>query len=178
MKKRVFVLTDGEDNASRKAPWEVAQFLQRHDIVLDAIPLADHNPTLGALCAAAGGLCFEVLSQEQGLGLFEREATLHVGYREGGGYPSAPCGLCGGPACAGAGAGRGPPRAGAAQRGAPGRVRALHDLVGPRRSRLRRRLVPRPRPIVHLNHHYHHHHHHLAVIGRRCEDEASDEGVW
>ena len=33
--RRIFVLTDGEDNASSKMPWQVAQFLQQNGIVLD-----------------------------------------------------------------------------------------------------------------------------------------------
>jgi ubiquitin-protein ligase/Mg-chelatase subunit ChlD len=80
--KRVFVLTDGEDNASTQLPWEVAQFLQQKGIVVDAIPLAGANRTLQSICTASGGMCFEVVSQEQGMALFEREATLHVSYRE------------------------------------------------------------------------------------------------
>jgi ubiquitin-protein ligase len=80
-RKRVFVLTDGQDNASRTAPWELAQALQRRGVLLDAIPLAGANATLRGLCAASGGLCLDVQSQQQGIGLFEREATLHVACR-------------------------------------------------------------------------------------------------
>eukprot|EP01006_Ploeotia_vitrea_P010541 TRINITY_DN27377_c0_g1_i1.p1 TRINITY_DN27377_c0_g1~~TRINITY_DN27377_c0_g1_i1.p1 ORF type:complete len:529 (-),score=52.46 TRINITY_DN27377_c0_g1_i1:26-1558(-) len=81
--KRVFVLTDGEDNASEHAPWQVAQFLQQHEIVLDAIPVAGNARVLQSISAATeGGLCFEVVSQEQGVGLFEREAVLHAAFRE------------------------------------------------------------------------------------------------
>jgi ubiquitin-protein ligase len=80
--KRVFVLTDGEDNMSSSRPWSVAQHLQRSGITLDAIPLAGMNTTLAALCHASGGLCFDVDSQEQGIGLFEREATLQLCARE------------------------------------------------------------------------------------------------
>lgn len=85
--KRIFVLTDGADNASQNAPWHVAQFLQQRGIVLDAIPLAGANSTLHALCASAGGLCFDVVSQEQGVNLFEREATLHLPFREAASAP-------------------------------------------------------------------------------------------
>jgi ubiquitin-conjugating enzyme E2 D/E len=81
-KKRIFVLTDGEDNASKHAPWQVAQFLQQRGIILDSIPLAGVNPVLQSMCTATTGLCFHVASQEQGISLFEREATLHVAYRE------------------------------------------------------------------------------------------------
>jgi ubiquitin-protein ligase len=80
--KRIFVLTDGEDNMSSTLPWSVAQHLQRSGITLDAIPLAGMNTNLAALCRASGGLCFEVDSQEQGIGLFEREATLQLCARE------------------------------------------------------------------------------------------------
>ena len=82
LRKRIFVLTDGEDNSSRRKPWEVAQFLQQKSIVLDAIPLAGQNNTLQSMCTASRGLCFDVISQEQGINLFEREATLHLAYRE------------------------------------------------------------------------------------------------
>lgn len=80
--KRIFVLTDGDDNSSKKAPWQVAQFLQQRKIVLDAIPVAGLNKVLYSMCRASGGFCFDVVSQEQGMNLFEREATLHVAYRE------------------------------------------------------------------------------------------------
>lgn len=80
--KRVFVLTDGEDNASTYQPWEVANFLQQKGIIVDAIPLAGANRTLQSICTASGGLCFDVISQEQGMSLFEREATLHLSFRE------------------------------------------------------------------------------------------------
>ena len=65
---RVFCLTDGEDNCSGKAPWQVAQFLQQRGVTLDAIPVAGANRTLQAVAAASGGQCFEVVSQEQGVG--------------------------------------------------------------------------------------------------------------
>ena len=82
LKKRIFVLTDGEDNASTEQPWTVAQYLQQHSILLDAIPVAGTNAILQALTIASGGLCFDVESEEQGMALFESEATLHVSRRE------------------------------------------------------------------------------------------------
>jgi ubiquitin-protein ligase len=82
LKKRVFVLTDGEDNASHRQPFVVAQYLQEHNILLDAIPVAGANAVLHALTASSGGLCFDVTSEEQGMALFESEATLHVRSRE------------------------------------------------------------------------------------------------
>lgn len=85
--KRIFLLTDGEDNASKKLPWQVAQVLQQHKVLLDAIPIAGSldsqaNRTLQALCSASGGMCFAAVSQYQAVNLFEREAALHVAYRE------------------------------------------------------------------------------------------------
>lgn len=94
--KRVFVLTDGEDNMSSSLPWSVAQHLQHSGITLDAIPLAGMNTTLAALCRASGGLCFDVDSQEQGIGLFEREATLQLCAREA--APEPPPAICDKPA--------------------------------------------------------------------------------
>jgi len=79
---RIFALTDGEDNASVSAAWQVTQFLQQHNIVLDAFPLAGDNPTLRAMASATSGLCLRVTSEEQGLALFEREAVLHIPSRE------------------------------------------------------------------------------------------------
>mgnify|MGYP003385492980 CR=1 FL=1 len=89
-KKRIFVLTDGEDNRSHHPPWQVAQFLQQRNIQLDAIPVAAYNPTLQSMCTATEGLCFLANNQEQAIGLFEREATLHVSYREASGKEVLP----------------------------------------------------------------------------------------
>jgi ubiquitin-protein ligase/uncharacterized protein YegL len=82
LKKRVFVLTDGEDNSSNQQPFVVAQYLQEHNVLLDAIPVAGSNAVLHALTSASAGLCFDVQSEEQGMALFESEATLHVRSRE------------------------------------------------------------------------------------------------
>eukprot|EP00299_Pterocystis_sp_00344_P009854 c4279_g1_i1.p1 GENE.c4279_g1_i1~~c4279_g1_i1.p1 ORF type:complete len:515 (+),score=108.45 c4279_g1_i1:37-1545(+) len=81
-KFRVFALTDGEDNASKQAAWQVTQYLQQNHIILDAFPLADHNPVLQSMATATSGHCLRVTSEEQGLALFEREAVLHVASRE------------------------------------------------------------------------------------------------
>ena len=80
--RRIFVLTDGEDNASTRAAWQVTQYLQQKGILLDAIPLAGANTALQAMCIASGGICFNAVSLEQAVGLFERDATLHIAYRE------------------------------------------------------------------------------------------------
>mmetsp|Transcript_31046 Transcript_31046/g.41027 ORF Transcript_31046/g.41027 Transcript_31046/m.41027 type:complete len:547 (+) Transcript_31046:50-1690(+) len=82
LQKRIFVLTDGQDNASISQPWKVSQTLQQMGIVLDAIPLAGANGTLQAMSLASGGMCFNVVSQYQGMLLFENEATLHLSFRE------------------------------------------------------------------------------------------------
>ena len=89
LSKRVFVFTDGEDNASNQPPFMVANYLQEHNILLDALPVASRNSVLHALTAATGGLCFDVESEEQGMSLFESEATLHVHSREVRPEPSA-----------------------------------------------------------------------------------------
>lgn len=88
--KRVFVLTDGEDNASTRAPWHVAQYFQQRGIVLDAIPLAKQQKVLQSMCTASGGLCFDVYQQAQAMALFESEATLHLASREDQGLNSPP----------------------------------------------------------------------------------------
>eukprot|EP00163_Fabomonas_tropica_P028451 TRINITY_DN5794_c0_g1_i1.p1 TRINITY_DN5794_c0_g1~~TRINITY_DN5794_c0_g1_i1.p1 ORF type:complete len:617 (-),score=176.26 TRINITY_DN5794_c0_g1_i1:60-1910(-) len=79
---RVFVLTDGHDNSSEHAAWSVAQYLQQVGVVLDVIPLDGPNATLQAMAAASRGMCFGITSVEQSVGLFEREAILHIAYRE------------------------------------------------------------------------------------------------
>lgn len=82
VRKRVFVLTDGDDNRSKKVPWQVAQYLQEHQIQLDAIPVAGRNFALQVLTIASGGMCFDVTSEGQAMSVFENEGTLHVAYRE------------------------------------------------------------------------------------------------
>ncbi len=59
------VLTDGEDNGSRKAAWQTTAFLQEHSIVLDAIPLAGANDVLQAMTTATGGLSLNVSNLQQ-----------------------------------------------------------------------------------------------------------------
>ena len=79
---RVFALTDGEDNSSRLQAYEATRTLQSCGIILDAFPMGPPNPTLQAMATATGGYCVTVTSEEQGVGLFEREALLHVAARE------------------------------------------------------------------------------------------------
>jgi ubiquitin-conjugating enzyme E2 D/E len=79
---RVFVLTDGEDNQSQQPPHRVAQLMQQRGIIVDAFPLGNVKPMLQSVASATGGLCVRVSSEEQGLGLFESEALLHVASRD------------------------------------------------------------------------------------------------
>jgi len=81
-KFRIFCLTDGEDNASMRKYWEVAKYLQENNIILDAFPLSVVNSNLHAMTAATGGLCLNVSDMEKGVGLFEREAILHINSRD------------------------------------------------------------------------------------------------
>jgi len=90
LQKRIFVLTDGMDNASDFKPWQVSQKLQQAGIRLDSIPLGGANRTLQALTLSSGGLYFDVDSQEQGMSLFENEATLSLAFREQATGPSPP----------------------------------------------------------------------------------------
>jgi len=77
-KYRIFALTDGQDNSSKKSYWQVAKFLQENNIILDSVPLANQNNNLQAMSLGTGGLCFNVMNMEQGVALFEREALLHI----------------------------------------------------------------------------------------------------
>ena len=80
--KRLFVLTDGEDNSSKREPWQVAKHLQEMNITLDAIPVAGFNVKLQSICSATNGRCFDTVTEEQAIALFESEATLHLAYRD------------------------------------------------------------------------------------------------
>mmetsp|Transcript_29681 Transcript_29681/g.41005 ORF Transcript_29681/g.41005 Transcript_29681/m.41005 type:complete len:507 (-) Transcript_29681:35-1555(-) len=82
--KRIFVLTDGEDNRSKTSPWEVAHSLQQRSIILDAIPLgaAGKKNNLQLISLATKGLPFCVQSEAQAMELFENEALLAVNRRE------------------------------------------------------------------------------------------------
>ena len=80
--KRIFVLTDGEDNSSTTAAWELAHSLQKRSFVLDAIPVAGPNKTLQAVSVASRGLALSVASEAQAMELFENEALLAVCRRE------------------------------------------------------------------------------------------------
>eukprot|EP01104_Vermistella_antarctica_P019046 TRINITY_DN7287_c0_g1_i1.p1 TRINITY_DN7287_c0_g1~~TRINITY_DN7287_c0_g1_i1.p1 ORF type:complete len:557 (+),score=101.84 TRINITY_DN7287_c0_g1_i1:87-1673(+) len=80
--RRIFVLTDGADNASTYLPWEVAHALQSRHIILDAIPVAGPTEKLQAVAVASGGLAVCVTSEQQGMELFESEALLAVCKRE------------------------------------------------------------------------------------------------
>ena len=85
--KRIFVLTDGEDNSSSTPAWELAHSLQTRSIVLDAIPVAGPNQTLQAVSVASKGLALCVSSEAQAMELFENEALLAVSRREEGEEP-------------------------------------------------------------------------------------------
>eukprot|EP00808_Paulinella_micropora_P022576 g59948.t1 len=85
--RRIFVLTDGDDNASKRKPWEVAKHLQERGIILDVIPLAGENQVLQAMASATSGYCLKVTSEQQGCALFERQAILCVADRERGPLP-------------------------------------------------------------------------------------------
>mmetsp|Transcript_37125 Transcript_37125/g.58443 ORF Transcript_37125/g.58443 Transcript_37125/m.58443 type:complete len:498 (-) Transcript_37125:90-1583(-) len=80
--KRIFVLTDGEDNSSKTTAWELAHSLQSRSFVLDAIPVAGPNQTLQAVSIASKGLALCVNSEAKAMELFENEALLALCRRE------------------------------------------------------------------------------------------------
>ena len=79
---RVFVLTDGEDNASTSSAWQVAQWCQEHGVIVDAFPCAGPNDALHGISTATGGVCVRVTCEQQALELFENEGMLHIASRE------------------------------------------------------------------------------------------------
>jgi ubiquitin-protein ligase len=83
-------LTDGEDNASVTPCWQVVQYLQQNNIILDSVPVGVQNNTLQAMSIASGGLCFNFTDMEKGVALFEREAVLHLHSREPTANPPPP----------------------------------------------------------------------------------------
>jgi len=87
-KLRVFALTDGEDNASKLRPYELAQHLRDRNVVLDVFPVACQNRMLQAVCQISGGLSIDVVSTEQGISLFEEEPLLHLPSRSAPDYPT------------------------------------------------------------------------------------------
>ncbi|KAN0021660.1 hypothetical protein ACTFIU_003804 [Dictyostelium citrinum] len=79
---RVFCLTDGEDNSSVD-PYPVYQFMKKHNIILDSIPIGlDGRQRLSSFSQATGGSCFIADSSLEGVELFEREALLSLAARD------------------------------------------------------------------------------------------------
>ncbi|KAM9969859.1 hypothetical protein ACTFIR_001696 [Dictyostelium discoideum] len=79
---RVFCLTDGEDN-SNFDPYPVYQFMKKHNIILDSIPIGlDGRERLSSFSQATGGSCFIADSSLEGVELFEREALLSLSARD------------------------------------------------------------------------------------------------
>ena len=79
---RIFCLTDGEDN-SNVNPFPVYEYLKKHNIVLDSIPIGDSGRAkLSAFTKATGGMCSVADSSQEGVNLFEREALLSLAERD------------------------------------------------------------------------------------------------
>ena len=86
--KRIVVLTDGEDTASKMAPHAVARKLQDEHVVVDTVLIGngsgddDFNP-VRAITAACGGVTFKPETISEALQLFEQETVLSLRERSG-----------------------------------------------------------------------------------------------
>jgi len=64
-------------------PFPVYEYLKKHDIVLDSIPIGDTGRAkLSAFSKATGGMCFIAESSQEGVNLFVREALLSLSERD------------------------------------------------------------------------------------------------
>ncbi len=78
---RILCLSDGEDSGSKASCATALESLVKANCVFDSIPIEGKHDKMRALSNASGGLCFDVISFEQGLSLFEREAVLSLRHR-------------------------------------------------------------------------------------------------
>ena len=80
---RILALSDGIDNKSKAKPWQVANALLKHRIVLDAILIAESskNSELLALVKASNGYAFAPDTISQALELCELETLLSLSER-------------------------------------------------------------------------------------------------
>eukprot|EP01120_Amphizonella_sp_Union-15-10_P007836 TRINITY_DN2696_c0_g1_i5.p1 TRINITY_DN2696_c0_g1~~TRINITY_DN2696_c0_g1_i5.p1 ORF type:complete len:1420 (+),score=325.81 TRINITY_DN2696_c0_g1_i5:55-4314(+) len=79
-KLRVLCLSDGEDTKSKSEAWEVAQFLQKNNIICDCIMIGEgaNNKELRQVAKAAGGYAFAPQNLKQALKLNELETLLTI----------------------------------------------------------------------------------------------------
>jgi ubiquitin-protein ligase len=83
---RVIVITDGQDEGSKKTLGEVLDKLVKNAIVLDSVMLSSQphrrNKEIWTLCKMSGGLAFRSAGEREGLALFEQEAFLNIKMRK------------------------------------------------------------------------------------------------
>jgi ubiquitin-protein ligase len=88
-RRRILVISDGDDWEWGTHPVDLIQRLIAHGIVVDAVIVSifGGDAALWAICDLTGGLAFRAKSEAEGLRLFEQEAFLNIGIRR---Y-KAPC---------------------------------------------------------------------------------------
>lgn len=81
--KRILVLTDGADTASRTEARDVCAALQREGVVVDSVVIGSEieKHTLRAISVATGGCAFHPKSIDEALRLFETETILSLRLR-------------------------------------------------------------------------------------------------
>jgi ubiquitin-protein ligase len=81
-RRRILVLSDGEDTSSQSLPWQAANKLRGLDITLDAIIIGNEcDPYLKSLTHATGGVTLHPTSVHDGFKLFEYETVLRASDR-------------------------------------------------------------------------------------------------
>lgn len=79
---RILCLSDGADNTSNVAAYQVTQKLQAHCIRVDSVLIGPGSEILHGISIATGGLCFKPGTLDEAVRLFELETVLSLNERE------------------------------------------------------------------------------------------------
>jgi ubiquitin-protein ligase len=82
-KRHIFVLSDGEDMASKLTALDCIRTASAEDVVIDSICIGEEGKFAGikAICLATGGLCFKAGTTKELFHFFESEPLLRLGSR-------------------------------------------------------------------------------------------------
>lgn len=82
--QRILVISDGEDTESEVEPDNLVQYLNDHNIIVDAVYVSSVGDVsaLLSLCHCTGGLCFQLSNIDEGIQLFEKEAFMDISLRK------------------------------------------------------------------------------------------------